>query len=353
MSGITPAMIAQLAAQAQQNGIANHANYGLPYGSADPLSGNQTWGTGIPYLPNGQINMSALIQQINKIFTWATNGDQADFNTELDMYAMFRNIGAVWGQLGAQGQAEINQTFSATLGAGGPSVLNAIAKDVINAIVGGTYYQNSNNEGDAQKALNDVIADLSNLTGQGASFLTPFLNAAKNMNVQTYLNSLPSNLTMTTFMEEQVFQFEADFSMNSNSTQATNQQMSDWINDLTAGLPVGLELIILIIVVMISMNGDQQVQLTGKANETNALTNGVIDPLNSVQSQWNSNQGKWTASSIAAFYNSLSGVQFIVGGNSNGTTILGDARFQPDQSSVNQLYNDFNGTGTDINGIQV
>src|SRR3954470_11147844 len=104
MSGITftPAMIAQLEAESQyQTSSAGSPDYELPYGPKDSISNNQTWGTTIPYLPNGKINVTALIQQINKLFTWATNGDQADFNTQLDMYALFRNVGAVWGDLGS------------------------------------------------------------------------------------------------------------------------------------------------------------------------------------------------------------------------------------------------------------
>ncbi len=285
-------MITQLELEAAQNGYGAGApgdsNYQLPYGPSDPISGNQSWSTQV-----NPANINELIQQIDKLFTWSTNGDQGDFNTQLDMYALFRNIGAEWGALGAQGQQEVDQTLSATMGANGPSVLSAIAMDLVKSIVGGTYFQNGNNEQDAQNALNGMIADLTNLIGQGASFLQPILNAANSLNstgVQTWLNTMPPGMTMTIFMEEQAFQFEQDFSMNPNSTSATNQQMSDWINDLIGGLPAGLALIILIIVVMTSMNGDQQVQLTGKANETNALTNAVVNPLNAIQSSWNTNQ---------------------------------------------------------------
>lgn len=151
---------------------------------------------------------------------------------------------------------------------------------------------------------------------------------------------------MQTFMMEQAFQFEQDFSMNAQNTQATNQQMHDWINDLIAGLPPGEALILLIIVVMMSMNGDQQVQLAGKANETDALTNAIINPQHALQASWNSNQGNWTPDSIQAFYNQLAGLEGIVG---NGSTLPGDMRFQADQASINQLFNDFNGQ----NGIMV
>jgi hypothetical protein len=352
MSGayFTSAMLAQIAAESHyhasyQAGAPSNGSYSLPYGPKDPISNNQSWGTGIPYLPNGQININALIQQINKLFTWATNGDQADFNTQLDMYALFRNVGAVWGQLGSKGQQEISQIFGATLGSGGPSVLTAIAMDLIKSIVGGTYIQG----GDAQKTLNEMISDLTSLIGQGATFLQPFLDAAHSLNnsgVQNWLNTLPKGMPMTIFMMEQAFQFEQDFSMNAQNTQATNQQMHDWINDLIGGLPPGEALILLIIVVMMSMNGDQQVQLAGKANETNALTNAIINPEHSLQSSWNTNQGNWTPKTLQAFYDQLAGLEGIVG---NGTTLPGDMRFQADQSSINQLFNDFNGT----NGIMV
>ena len=298
MSGIyfTPAMITQLAAESNYHvGAAGSGDYSLPYGPKDPISNNQTWGTSIPYNADGTININALIQQINKLIYWATNGDQARLNTELDMYALFRNVGAVWSQLGAKGQYEIGQIFGATLGAGGPSVLEAMATDIIKSIVGGTYFQNGNNAQDAQNVLNGMISDLTTLIGQGATFLLPFLGAAqtlKSSGVQNWLNSLPSGMTMTTFMMEQAFQFEADFSMNTQNTQATNQQMHDWINDLIAGLPPGEALIMLIIVVMMSMNGDQQVQLAGKANETDALTNAIINPLHSLQSSWNAARRK-------------------------------------------------------------
>ncbi|HEX2579280.1 MAG TPA: hypothetical protein VHK67_02625, partial [Rhabdochlamydiaceae bacterium] len=275
MSGITPAMLAYLAAHetavAQTSG---GPNYNLPYGPGNDLSKNQTWGTGIPLLPNGQINISALIQEINKLFTWVTNGDQADTNSQLDMFALLRNIGSVWGQLNAQQQAQLNQVFNASFT--GPSgqtetVLQAIATDIINTIVGGTYFLNNNNLGDAQNVLNSVISDLNSEIGGGASFLQPFLDAANKLNstgVQNYLYTLPAGTTMTTFMEIQAFQFEQDFAMNPNATQATNQQMHDWIQDLTAGLPADLALIILITVVMMSITGDQQVTLSGKSNET-------------------------------------------------------------------------------------
>ena len=63
MSGVyySPAMIAQLEAEARQNGVsagaAGDANYGLPYGPTDPISGNQTWGTNV-----NPANINALIQ---------------------------------------------------------------------------------------------------------------------------------------------------------------------------------------------------------------------------------------------------------------------------------------------------
>ncbi len=348
MSGIyySPTMIAQLEAEARQNGYAaGNANYQLPYGPSDPISNNPSWGTNV-----NPDNINALIQQINKLFTWATNGDQGDFNTQLDMYALFRNIGAEWGSLGAKGQQEVNQTLSATLGTNGPSVLQAIAMDLVKSIVGGTFYQNGDSFPAAQNTLNGMISDLTNLIGQGASFLQPILDAANSLNgqgvLEKWINTLPSDMTMTTFMEEQAFQFQQDFSMNPNSTSATNQQMSGWINDLIGGLPPGLALILLIIVVMLSMNGDQQVQLTGKANETNALTKAVVNPLHALQASWNTNEGNWTPQTAQDFYNQLAGIEGIVG---NGSTLPGDMRFQADQSSVNQLYNDFNGP----NGITV
>jgi len=349
MSGITPAMLAYLAAhEPHLAATSGSPNYNLPYGPGNDLSKNQTWGTDIPLLPNGQINVSALIQQINKLFTWITNGDQADTNTQLDMYALLRNIGAVWGQLNAQQQAELNQVFNASFT--GPSgqtetVLQAIATDIINTIVGGTYFLNNNNLGDAQNVLNSVISDLSSEIGGGASFLQPFLDAANKLNssgVQNYINSLPVGITMTTFMEIQAFEFEQDFAMSSNVTEATNQQMHDWIQDLTAGLPADLALIILIMVVMMSITGDQQVTLAGKSNETDALTKGLINPLTALQSAWNANQGKWTPQTATAFYNSLAAIQFVVGGKLDGNTFFGDERFQSDQTSINQLYNDFN-----------
>jgi|GEM_PF-1929465 len=349
MSGITPEMLAYLAAHEPHLATASgNVNYNLPYGPGNDLSKNQTWGTGIPLLPNGQINISALIQQINKLFTWVTNGDQADTNTQLDIYALLRNIGAVWGQLNSQQQAQLNQVFNASFtGPNGQTetVLQAIATDIINTIVGGTYFLNNNNLGDAQNVLNSVISDLSSEIGGGASFLQPFLDAANKLNstgIQNYLYTLPPGLTMTTFMEIQAFQFEQDFAMNPNVTEATNQQMHDWIQDLTAGLPADLALIILIMVVMMSVTGDQQVTLSGKSNETDALTKGIINRLASLQSAWNANQGKWTPATATAFYNSLAAVQFVVGGNTNGQTLIGDQRFQSDQTAVNQLYNDFN-----------
>lgn len=361
MSGIyfTPAMITQLAAESNYHvGAAGSGDYSLPYGPKDPISKNQTWGTSIPYNADGTININALIQQINKLFTWATNGDQADFNTQLDMYALFRNVGAVWGQLGTTGQQEIAQIFGATLGAGGPSVLTAMANDIINSIVGGTYFQAIQKgetpqqaEAAAQAVLNGMISDLSNLigqSGQGPTFLLPFLGAANSLNsfgVQKWLNSLPSGMTDITFMMEQAFQFEADFSMNAQNTQATNQQMHDWINDLIAGLPPGEALILLIIVVMMSMNGDQQVQLAGKANETDALTKAIINPLHGLQSSWNTNEGNWTPTTLQAFYNQLASLEGVVG---NGSTLPGDMRFQADQASINQLYNDFNGANSSM-----
>jgi hypothetical protein len=97
---------------------------------------------------------------------------------------------------------------------------------------------------------------------------------------------------------------------------------------------------------MMGMNGDQQVQLAGKANETNALTNAIINPQHALQSSWNTNQGNWTPQTVQDFYNQLAGVEGIVG---NGSTLPGDMRFQADQASVNQLYNDFNGP----NGVTV
>ena len=346
MSGITPAMLAYLAAHEPHLAAASgNVNYNLPYGPGNDLSKNQTWGTGIPLLPNGQIDINALIQQINKLFTWVTNGDQADTNTQLDMYALLRNIGAVWGQLNAQQQAQLNQVFNASFtGPDGKTetVLQAIATDIINTIIIGTYFLNNNNIGDAQNVMNSIITDLGGEIEGGASFLQPFSNAAENMNIQNYLSSLPPGLTMTTFMELQAFQFQQDFAMNPNVTQATNQQMHDWIQDLTAGLPADLALIILIMVVMMSITGDQQVTLSGKSNETNTLTKAVINRLASLQSAWNANQGKWTPATATAFYNSLAAVQFVVGGNTNGQTLIGDQRFQSDQTAVNQLYNDFN-----------
>jgi hypothetical protein len=297
-----------------------------------------------------------LLIQIRKLFLWVTTGDQADFNSQLDMYALFRNVGAVWNQLGTKGQQEIGQIFGATLGSGGPSVLTAIANDIMKSIVGNTYFQAIEKgetpqqaEAAAQAALNGMISDLGNLVGQGATFLQPFLDAANSLNssgVQNWLNTLPSGMTSITFMMEQAFQFEVDFSMNAQNTQATNQQMHDWINDLIAGLPPGEALILLIIVVMMGMNGDQQVQLAGKANETDALTNAVINPLHGIQSSWNTNQGNWTPKTIQAFYNQLAGLEGIVG---NGSTLPGDMRFQADQASINQLFSDFNGA----NGVMV
>ncbi|HEX4840128.1 MAG TPA: hypothetical protein VFU89_06770 [Rhabdochlamydiaceae bacterium] len=347
MSGITPEMLAYLAAHEPHLATASsgNVNYNLPYGPGNDLSKNQTWGTGIPLLPNGQINISALIQQINKLFTWVTNGDQADTNTQLDIYALLRNIGAVWGQLNSQQQAELNQVFNASFtGPDGKTetVLQAIATDIINTIVGGTYFLNNKNLGDAQNMMNSIIYDLNPMIEGGASFLRPFEDAINNLNLSSYIDSLPPGLTMTTFMELQAFQFEQDFAMNPNVTGATNQQMHDWIQDLTAGLPADLALIILIMVVMMSVTGDQQVTLSGKSNETNALTKGVINRLASLQSAWNANQGKWTPATATAFYNSLAAVQFVVGGNTNGQMLNGDQRFQSDQTAVNQLYNDFN-----------
>lgn len=359
MSGIyfTPAMIAQLAAESNYHvGAVGSGDYSLPYGPQDPISKNQTWGTSIPYLANGQININALLEQIRKLFLWVTTGDQADFNSQLDMFALFTNIGNVWSQLGTTGQQEIAQLFGATLGTGGPSVMTAIANDIIRSIVGNTYFQAIQKgespqqaEADAQAVLNGMINSLTNGIGQGATFLRPFLDAAAYLNgsgVQNWLNTLPSGMTSMTFMMEQAFQFEVDFSMNAQNTQATNQQMHDWINDLIAGLPAGEALIMLIIVVMMSMNGDQQVQLAGKANETDALTNAIINPLHGIQSSWNTNQGNWTPKSIQAFYNQLASLEGIVG---NGSTLPGDMRFQADQASINQLFNDFNGP----NGVMV
>jgi hypothetical protein len=346
----TPAMLANIEASSNYH-VAAPGNYSLPYGPEDAISKNQTWGTSIPYLANGKVDVHALIIQIRKLFKWATDGDQADFNTQLDMYALFRNVGAAYGQLGAQGQQEINQLFGATLGTGGPSVLTAIAKDIMNSIVGGTYFEALEKgatpqeaEAAAQAALNKMISDLGNLIGQGATCLQPFLDAANALNssgIQSWLSKLQSSgMTMNSFMMEQAFQFEIDFSMNSQSTQATNQQMHDWINDLVGGLPPGEALILLIIVIMMGMNGDQQVQLAGKANETDALTNAIINPLHSLQGSWNTNQGNWTPDSLKDYYNQLAGLEGIVG---NGTTLPGDMRFEADQASINQLYNDFNG----------
>ncbi len=368
MSGIyfTPAMIANLTANSNYH-VEASGSYNLPYGPKDPISNNQTWGTSIPYNADGTVNLHELLEQIRKIFLWVTTGDQADFNSQLDMYALFTNIGLIWNdpkKLSPTDKQAIAQLFGATLGTGGPSVLTAMANDIIKSIVGGTYFQAYEQaikkgatpqqakaiaEAAAQAVLNGMISDLTNAVGQGAAFLQPFLDAAHSLNssgVQNWLNSLPSGMTDITFMMEQAFQFEVDFSMNAQNTQATNQQMHDWINDLIAGLPPGEALILLIIVVMMSMNGDQQVQLAGKANETDALTNAIINPLHGIQSAWNTNQGNWTPDSLKAFYNQLAGLEGIVG---NGSTLPGDMRFQADQASINQLYNDFNGP----NGIKV
>src|SRR5579872_4643152 len=171
MSGIyfTPAMIANLAANSNYHvGAAGSGNYTLPYGPKDPISNNQTWGTSIPYNADGKtVNIGELLAQVRKLFLWVTTGDQADFNSQLDMFALFTNIGNVWNQLGTTGQQEIGKLFGATLGTGGPSVMTAIADDIIKSIIGNTYLQAIEKgetpqqaEAEAQAMLNGMIGSL-------------------------------------------------------------------------------------------------------------------------------------------------------------------------------------------------
>jgi hypothetical protein len=347
MSGnITPAMIAQMEANAhyQAAGQQSGSTYGLPYGPSDSISNNTDFNINFSSMTINQI--VALVQ---KMFKQGPNFDPGNFNTQLDMYALIRNIGAEWRSMSPTDQAKFigpNGVLSATLGPNGSPVLQAIAIDLITSIVGGVYYStNPPSQSAAQAMLSSLQSDLSNLVGQGATFLQPFLNAANGFNLNAFISQQPNGFNQADFMEEQAFQFEADYSMNGYSTYVTNKMTSDWINDLLAGVTnPGMALMILISCVLISQNGDFQTQIGGKANETNALTNALITPTNGIQTAWNNNAGHFTWDSARAFYAQLAAIEAIVG---NGSTLAGDQRFQSDQASVNALYNDFN----DPNGM--
>lgn len=341
LGNITPAMIAQMEASSHYQAAGHQLGdaYSLPYGPSDSISNNTSFNINFSGMTINQI--VALVQ---KMFKQGPNFDPGNFNTQLDMYALIRNIGAEWSSMSPTDQAKFigpNGVLSATLGPNGSPVLQAIAIDLITSIVGGVYYStNPPSQSAAQAMLSSLQADLTNLVGQGATFLQPFLNAANGFNLNTFIKDQPAGFTQADFMEEQTFQFQADYSMNGYSTYVTNQMTSDWINDLLAGVTnPGMALMILISCVFISQNGDFQNQIGGKANETNALTNALITPTNGIQSFWNNNAGHFTWASAQNFYAQLAAIEAIVG---NGSSLAGDQRFQSDQASVNALYNDFN-----------
>jgi hypothetical protein len=314
-------------------------NWATPADDAG-LSNENIYSANIPHNSDGTINFNALYTQLEQLIKYAINGDQADYNSQLNIAAMLMNIGNVWSQLSPQDQQHITNLLNP---ANGPSLLSEMSPDMLRALIYGTFYANNGDRANTTSAVSDLIRQMQQAFG-GIPVFANFLASAQELAAPSQLNLWmaqhtnadgTADLSFAGFVFLQTRKWESDFSyMNSNdsSNAMINEMNTGLINTLLDGVTNPWEIVEILFCSFFCNSGlpDYMTQIAGSANLTNAVTN-VGKDAQSVQAFFNANAGKFTWAQAQTFFNDVSNLNALGNGDLRIAGTIG--------SATNQLYN--------------
>ena len=315
----------------------NWATSGDDYG----LSNENTYSAQIPKNKDGTINFHALYIQLQQLIKYAINGDQADYNSQLNIAAMLVNIGKVWGQFSVDEKALISNLLNPP---NGPSVLAQMSTDILKALIYGTFYYNNGNQPSTLSAVQALLAQLDQAFG-GIPVFANFLAQAHAMGDPTQLKLWmaqntnkdgTANMTFQGFVFFQTMNWEKDFSfLNSSDSSNTliNQMNSDLLNMLLKGITDPWEIMAILFCSFFCDSGlpDFMTQIGGNANLTNAVTH-VGDQAKAVQAFFQANAGKFTWAQAQTFFQDVASLNTLGNGDLRFVGTIGTA--------TNQFFND-------------
>lgn len=283
----------------------------FPYADPSDWSSETSFDTSIPTNPDGSIDVNALLDKLHKMLYYASQGDQMDFNSMLDITAYLMNIAKVMPQLKAQGaDGQVEQFLNLPVGSTGQTLIQIIAQDAIPAIIYGTYYKSNGNAAETEQFAKQLISTLQGLSGNTHS-LDPILQAAEAIGnpqaLSAWMND-PKNqgLSFGDFTFEKALQWETDFSMNSSASPYMDDWRSEEVNSVLSSPDAKknpfLEYILLMYILM-NENGDIQTKIAGRGNLIKVMSNALGKEAAKLNSQWAA--GHFTAASAQAFYQEL------------------------------------------------
>lgn len=313
------------------------------------LSGENVYSANIPYNKDGSIDFTALYLRLQQLIKYAINGDQADYNSMLNIAAMLMNIGHVWSQLNPQQQQSISTLLS-------PSVFSTkMQGDMLQALIYGTFYANNGNQAATQSAVQALLAQMSQAFGGIPVFSymlsqAQFLGNTDNLNSWMYDHTIQSgpnkgqaDKSFAGFVFLQTMQWEADFSYTNSSDTSNavlNEMNSDLMNTILHGVTNPWEILALLFCNVFCASGlpDYMTQIAGNANLTNAVS-AVGKQAQALLAMFNNNAGKFTTFAQAqAFFQGVNNLNTLANGDLRISGTIG--------SATSQLCNDICGDPT-------
>ncbi len=348
MTDFSPDLLAKLEQIVESSnsgapGLGGSENNDWPYADPGDWSNEQSFDTSIPYNADGTVNVKALEEELHKIMYYSANGDQMDYNSQLDIAAMVMNIAGVWGKLSSADQSAISQQLNTPIN--GVPFLQKVAPDIIQTLIHGYFYKNCSSDPNiGQDTINfaqNLINTLQQLSGR-SGIVDPLLSAAENYgnvgNLTAWMKSTidpttgKRDLTFDDFSFMQAIQWETDFSMSSDTNgffalQRHNEIQS--IFDQYGDKHNPMYIYMLLLSILTSENGDIQTQISGRGALLGTITNAFGNAVQSLTSSW---QGmNFTEATAQAFFQKIYDLQ----------TLAQDKRFSSIAPQINKIFNDF------------
>lgn len=322
----------------------NNSSLNPPYAPPSNWSSENSFDITIPYNPDGTINVAALLDKLHKMLYWASQGDQMDYNSILDITSFVMNIAGVWSQLKAQGAAgQVEQFLNLPANSQGQSILQIVANDGIPAMIYGTWYKTNGDQAATQAFANQLISTLQNLSGN-SDIVSGMLQEAETIGnpnkLSGWMNQNPAaNLSFDDFAFNTALTWETDFSEDNNTPNYLDSWRSLEIQDLMSQPGVAknpfLEYM-LIMYILMNENGDIQTQIAGRGNLMNTMANALGDLAKQMNSQWTA--GNFDKNSAQSFYNELQQLE----------SLSQDKRFSSIVSQIKQVFDDLTSTNSQI-----
>jgi|GEM_PF-6093191 len=309
----------------------------FPYADPNDWSDGISFDTNIPRLPDGSVDVNALLERLRKILYYSNQGDPMDFNSQLDLVAFLMNIAGVWGELNSQQKGQIDQFLHTPYGKSGKSLIEQLSPDMIESLIYGYFYKHGGDKKGTEEFAKNLIDKLGELLGGGADFLGPLFDHAQQIGntsaldawMKQHIKNGKPDMDFDDFAFLQAFKWELEFSMNPESEAYFNEIRHNEIEELTKNVKDVFLLYILLMMILVGENGDLQMQIGGRGNLINALTKGLGALGKKIYSQWTG--GHFTGDSVKEFFENLYKLE----------ALCKDKRFGSLQDTVDKVFKDF------------